>query len=116
MGRQTFRSPKLNGLVQRVRHGGAAKSVRTLERLIRALEQRNKEGFFLPSTVLLYATQRCMAVEHWRQKHRSSMAEWVDAWAEIEPLNALAGYAYEPPENTCPQFPEGGARFEGEAL
>jgi DNA mismatch repair ATPase MutS len=116
MGRQTFRSPKLNGLVQRVRHGGAAKSVRTLERLIRALEQRNKEWFFLPSTVLLYATQICMAVEHWRQKHRASMAEWLDAWAEFEALNALAGYAYEHPENTYPQFTEGGARFEGEAL
>ena len=116
MGRQAFRSPKLNGLVQRVGHGGAAKSVRKLERLIRALEQRNKEWFFLPSTVLLFATQVCMAVEHWRQKHRASMAEWLDAWAEFEALNALAGYAYEHPENTYPQFTEGGARFEGEAL
>jgi DNA mismatch repair ATPase MutS len=57
-----------------------------------------------------------MAVEHWRQKHRASMAEWLDAWAEFEALNALAGYAYEHPENTYPQFTEGGARFEGEAL
>ena len=116
LGRQELRSPKLNGLVRRVRHGGAAKSVRTLERLIRALEQRNKEWFFLPSTALLFATQICMAVEQWRQKHRASMAEWLDAWAEFEALNALAGYAYEHPENTYPQFTEGGARFEGEAL
>ena len=116
MGRQTFRSPMLNGLVRRVGHGGAALCVRKLERLIRMLEQRNKEWFFLPSTVLLFATQVCMAVEHWRQKHRASLADWLDAWAEFEALNALAAYAYEHPENTYPQFTPGGARFEGAAL
>jgi hypothetical protein len=116
MGRQTFRSPMLNGLVRRVGHGGAALCVRKLERLIRMLEQRNKEWFFLPSTVLLFATQVCMAVEHWRQKHRASLADWLDAWAEFEALNALAAYAYEHPENTYPQFTPGRARFEGDAL
>lgn len=116
MGRQTFRSPKLNGLVQRVGRGGAALSVRKLERLIRLLEQRNKEWFFLPSIVLLFATQVCMAVEHWRQKHWTSLAGWLDAWAEFEALNALAAYAFEHPENTYPEFTPGGAQFEGEAL
>ena len=46
MGRQTFRSPKLNGLVRRVGCGGAARSVRTLERLVRALEMRNHGWFY----------------------------------------------------------------------
>jgi DNA mismatch repair ATPase MutS len=116
MGRQTFRSPKLNGLVQRVGRGGAVKSVRTLERLIHALEQRNNGWFYWPSIILLFATQVCMAVEHWRQKHRASLADWLDAWAEFEALNALAAYAYEHPENTYPQFTPGRARFEGDAL
>lgn len=116
MGRQTFRSPTLNELVQRVGRGGAAKSVRTLERLIHTLEQRNKDWFYLPSIALLMATQVCMAVEHWRQKHRASMGDWLDAWAEFEALNALAGYAYEHPENAYPEFTGDGARFEGEGL
>ena len=109
MGRQTFRSPKLNGLVQRVGRGGAAKSVRHLERLLRALEERNKDWFFLPSLLLLFGTQVCMAVEHWRQKNRVSLVDWLDAWAEFEALNALAAYAYEHPENTYPEFTEGSA-------
>jgi DNA mismatch repair ATPase MutS len=116
MGRQTFRSAKLNGLVHRVGYGGAAKSVRHLERLLRALEERNKDWFFLPSLLLLFATQVCMAVEHWRQKNGNSLVDWLDAWAEFDALNALAAYAYEHPESTYPEFTQGSARFEGEAL
>ena len=116
MGRQTFRSTKLNGLVQRVGCGSAAKSVRHLERLLRALEERNKDWFFLPSLLLLFATQVCMAVEHWRKKNGISLVDWLAAWAEFDALNALATYAYEHPENTYPKFMEGCAMFEGEAL
>lgn len=116
MCRQTFRSPKLNGLVECVRRGRAARSVRTLERLIHALEQRNKDWFYGPSIALLFATQVCMAVEDWRQENRASMAEWLDVWAEFEALNALAGYAFEHPANTYPQFTPDDAQFEAEAM
>jgi DNA mismatch repair ATPase MutS len=102
--------------VQRVGCGSAAKSVRHLERLLRALEERNKDWFFLPSLLLLFATQVCMAVDHWRQKNGNSLVDWLDAWAEFDALNALAAYAYEHPESTYPEFTQGSARFEGEAL
>ena len=65
------------------------------------------------SLLLLFATV-CMAVEHWRQKHRvSRWTGWMPA--EFDALNA-GGVRVEHPENTYPEFTQGSARFEGEAL
>jgi DNA mismatch repair ATPase MutS len=109
-----FQSPKLLQIADRVRN--SSKSVRRLERLLNALNERNKEWFYAPSLLLLLGTQLCMAVEHWRIEHRAAFRTWLDSWAEFEALNALANYAYENAENAFPEFSADGARFEAEAL
>ena len=109
-----FQSSKLRQLAGRVRNG--SKSVRKLERLLNALNERNKEWFYGPSLLLLAGTQLCMAIEQWRIEHRAALRGWLDAWAEFEALNALANYAYENPENTFPELSTEGARFEAEGL
>jgi hypothetical protein len=109
-----FQSPKLRQLAGQVRNG--SKSVRKLERLLNALNERNKEWFYGPSLLLLAGTQLCTAIEQWRIEHRAALRGWLDAWAEFEALNALANYAYENPENTFPDFSTEGARFEAEGL
>ena len=109
-----FQSPKLRQLAGQARNG--SKSVRKLERLLNALNERNKEWFYGPSLLLLAGTQLCMAIEQWRIEHRAALRGWLDAWAEFEALNALANYAYENPENTFPDFSTEGARFEAEGL
>jgi hypothetical protein len=109
-----FQAPKLRQLAGQVRNG--SKSVRKLERLLNALNERNKEWFYSPSLFLLVGTQLCMAIEDWRIEHRAALRVWLDAWAEFEALNALANYAYENPENTFPEFSTEGARFEAEGL
>jgi hypothetical protein len=111
---QRFESPKLRQLADGVRN--SSKSVRKLERLLYALNERNKEWFYGPSLVLLAGTQLSMAIEQWRIEHRAAFRAWLDAWAEFEALNALASYAYENPENTFPEFSTEGARFEAEGL
>lgn len=110
---QQFQSEKLQQLTNRVQ--GSSKSVRTLERLLGALNERNKELFYGPSLLLLAGTQLCMAIEHWRIKHRATFRAWMNAWEEFEALNALANYAYENEENTFPEFSEA-TKFEAEGL
>jgi MutS domain V len=109
-----FKSEKLRQLANRAR--GSAKSVRRLERLLNALHERNKDLFYVPSLILLFGTQLCMAIEDWRIAHRADLRIWLDVWAEFEALNALANYAYENPESVFPEFSDAEVKFEAEAL
>jgi len=111
---QQFQSIKLRGLTERVRNG--SQSVRKLERLLNALNERNKPWFYGPSLVLLLGTQLCMLIEGWRIEHGAALRIWLDAWAEFEALNALATYAYENPENTFPEFSTDEVKFVAEDL
>jgi MutS domain V len=115
MERTRWESAKLTQLASQVRHASGA--VRKLERLLHALNERNKEWFYLPSLLLLLGTQLCMAIEQWRIENGAALQTWLDAWAEFEALNALAGYAHENPANTFPEYsPNEEARFEAQAL
>jgi hypothetical protein len=112
--RQCFRSPKLSDLAQQVRNG--SRSVRRLERFLNALNETNKDWFYLPALVLMLGTQLCAAIEHWRTHNRSALQTWLAAWAEFEALNAFACYSYENPANTFAEMLEGGAHFEATAI
>ncbi len=114
MASQRFDAPKLTALSDRV-HGGAA-CLGRLEFLLRILEERHKEWFYLPGLVVMLGTQVCAAVESWRIRHGTELAEWLEAWAEFEALNCLAGYSYENPDHTFPGIEDGSARFEARAL
>jgi len=111
---EQFRSVKLRRLTDQVRNG--TDSVRRLERLLNALNERHKDWFYGPSLVLLAGTQLCMAIELWRREHGESLRIWLHAWAEFEALNALAAYAYENPDNTFPEFTSDEVCFEAQAL
>jgi hypothetical protein len=111
---QCFRSAKLSDIAQQVRNG--SRFVRRLERLLNALNERNKDWFYLPALVLMLGTQLCAAIEHWRTHNRPALQAWLAAWAEFEALNALACYSYENPANTFPEIMEGGAHFEARAI
>jgi hypothetical protein len=111
---QEFQSVKLRHLVAQVRH--ASRSVRELEWLLLALNERHSPFFYAPSLLLLAGTQLCIVIEKWRNRHGASLRIWLHAWAEFEALNALAAYAYENPESTFPEFSNEPARFEAVGL
>jgi MutS domain V len=111
---QRFQSAKLVQITERVRNGSTA--VRKLERLLDALNERNKDWFYQASLLLLAGTQLCMAIEHWRMQHGGALRGWMDAWAEFEALNALANYAHENPDSAFPEFSVEAAQFEATAL
>ncbi len=111
---EQFQSAKLRQLVDQVQN--AHRYLKKLERMLGEIHQRDKEWFFLPSRALLVGTQLCMALERWRRAHGEDLEQWIGAWAEFEALNALAGYSYENPENTFPEFSDGEGCFEARGL
>ncbi|HLX44382.1 MAG TPA: hypothetical protein VKR43_13150 [Bryobacteraceae bacterium] len=111
---EQFQSVKLRQLADQVRSASA--KIRRLERLLGALAQRDKEWFYLVSRVLLGGTQLCVAIEQWRVQHGEALKKWLEAWAEFEALNALAGYGYENPDNAFPELVSDEACFEARAL
>lgn len=116
MERQDCRCIKLRNLVDRARNKHAGATIHKLERLVRSIERRGDlilGGF---SLWLAGGTQLVLAVERWRAVHQREFEEWLDAWAEFEALNAVAGYAFEHPDHAFPELCDGGARFEAEGL
>jgi hypothetical protein len=111
---EQFESTKLRDLSAQARHGFA--SLQKLERLLNALEQRNKEWFYGPSLLLLIGTQLCMAIERWRAQQEEALKTWLRVWAEFEALNALATYAYENPEHSFPELTSGEVCFRARDL
>jgi hypothetical protein len=114
METEEFQSPKLRHLAGDVRN--SSESIRKLERLLDALAQRDKEWFYAPFRYFLIGTQLCMAIEQWRREHAESLRIWLHAWGEFEALNALAAYGFENPNNTFPEFTDGGACFEAREM
>ncbi|HUZ97378.1 MAG TPA: hypothetical protein VMU57_20940 [Edaphobacter sp.] len=116
MQRQRFNSPKLSALVRRVSARDASFQIRKVERLILAFDQREKPQFLYLSMLLAAGTQLALAVDRWRSQYQEDFIGWLDAWAEFEALNALAGYAYEQPGCVFPELAEGASTFEAKQL
>jgi DNA mismatch repair ATPase MutS len=116
MEKQEFRSPKLREIVTRVQSQRASAHLKVLERLIRLVEQREKEMFHYLSYLLAGGTQLVLAVDHWRGEHQQHFQGWVDAWAEFEALQAMAGYAFEQQDTVFPELVDGEPVFEAVRL
>ena len=94
----------------------ASRRIATLRRLIELLDSRDNIVLRLLGPPLLWTTQIAFAIERWRAVSGPRVAGWLAAVGELEALCALAGYAYEHPEDPFPEFREGPACFEGEGL
>jgi hypothetical protein len=58
--------------------------------------------------LLLWTVPLALAVEAWRRTSGPALARWLAAVGEFETLCALAGYAYENPDDSFPELvPEG---------
>lgn len=111
---ETFAAPMLGELVSRC--AGAERGIAELDPWFFVLRERTKEWWYQLSLWLAAGTQCALALEAWRMRHGRAFAGWVDAWAEFEALAAVAGYAYENPEDCWPEIVEGPAYFAAEGL
>jgi DNA mismatch repair ATPase MutS len=66
--------------------------------------------------LFLWRLHIAYALEGWRATHGASIAGWLAAAGEVDALGALAGYAWERPEDPLPEVVDGGVVYEGEGL
>jgi MutS domain V len=115
---ERFSSPRLIALRNALYTDGLEPS-RQIKRLVRLIQIRDsmRNQFFAPfAVILLLPAQLAYAIERWRQKSGAKIPQWLDAVGEIEALSALAGYAYEHPNDPFPQLIESRLCFDGDAL
>lgn len=115
---EQFTSLRLTQLRAELETAGLPPSqqIARLQRLCEWLDW-TKNQFFAPfAFVLLLPVQIAIAIERWRAACGPQIARWLDALAELEGLNSLAGYAYEHPHDPFPALVEHGPLYDGEQL
>ncbi len=98
-------------------HGAApSRAIGRLSRRIDLLESR-RNPFFAPiAALLLWETQLALSLEAWRVDHGEAVSRWLVAVGEVEALSALAGYAFERPQDPFPELVEAGPLLEADGL
>ncbi|WP_128547425.1 MutS-related protein [Larkinella soli] len=85
----------------------APAAIGRLSRLVENLNFRRNPYFsLLIGLPTLWDLHYLAALERWQRTYGPYLAEWLDALAEIEALNSLAGLAYAHPEYTVPELQE----------
>ncbi len=114
LGAQSFSSPKLANLTSRAI--GAERAIGQLDPWFFVLNQRSKDWWYQLTLWLALGTQSALAIDAWKNRYRKALLDWLDAWAEFEALSAIAGYAFENPEDCWPEIKGGSAFFEATEL
>ena len=94
-------SPVLRQLQQTALNAHVA--IRKLAKLSSAFDQRLNllVNVFLNS-LILYDMQCILALEQWKERHKSNFSQWLHGVGDIECLNTLAGFAFNHPNYTYP--------------
>jgi MutS domain V len=116
--RERFVAPLLVGLRQRLETDGlsASAQVRRLAGLQQWLDSRRNQFFAPVALPLLWSTQLALAIEAWRVRVGPRVPVWLAAVGEMEALSALAGYAFEHPEDPFPQIVDEGPLFDASGI
>jgi DNA mismatch repair ATPase MutS len=116
MEREIFSSVRLRQLQTNLAKEGKRPSqeIASFLRLVDYLNQRRNQFFMIVSLPLMWAMQFAFAIEAWRHRSGPYIEGWLDAFGEFEALCALAGYAYEHPEDPFPEIVDGVTALECE--
>lgn len=111
-------TPRLTTLAHRLTSTGRPASVEIahLARLVDVLSSRRNQFFAPFAALLLLGTHGAWAVERWRTRCGAAVAGWIEALGEYEALLALAGLAFERPDDGWPEVVEGAPCFDAEAV
>jgi len=110
--RERFTTPYLVRLRAALDADGKAAS-QALARLARLVHWLNLAP---PFFALLGTTQVALAIDAWRVRFGPALARWQAALSELEALCALAGYAFENPNDPFPEMATEGPCFVGTGL
>lgn len=116
--RERFMSPRLAELRRELETRGRPPSwhIARLRHLAELLESRDHLLVRVIGPPLMWTTQLAFAIEAWRKRSGPAVRRWIAAVGEIGALSALAGYAYEHPNDPFPEFTEETPCFEGEGI
>jgi ABC-type multidrug transport system fused ATPase/permease subunit len=83
---------------------GSSAALRTLGHWFARLDYRHHPFFVLLVGFPFLWDLHCLsAIEQWKQQQGTRLPGWLDALADIEALNSLAGFAFAHPDYTQPQ-------------
>jgi len=118
MEKESYKSTRLRQLQSNLGPEGRRPSqdIAKLVRLVAYLEQRRNEFFAVISVTLLWGTQFSFAIEAWRLRYGPEIESWLKNFGEFEALCALAGYAYEHPNDVFPEIAAGPTVLEAEEI
>lgn len=114
-----FEAPRLAELRARLESDGLPPSarIRGLARRMDLADARRNQLFLPFSLMLMWGTQTAFALAGWQRDHGPAVERWLDAVGELEALAALAGWAFEHPDDPFPEVRAGDEpRFEAEDL
>lgn len=116
--REEFHSARLQAL-QTALTSHAIKGSEAIARLRTVVDLiDSRDNFFVRilDVPLMYSVQVAVKAEAWRRQHGDAVRGWLNATGEMEALLSLAAYHYEHPADAFPEFVEGTACLQGEAL
>jgi hypothetical protein len=87
-----------------------------LSGLIDLLNSRRNMLFAPIAALLLWGTQVAFALEAWRRASGPRVARWLEIIGQFEALCALAGFAYENPDDPFPEIVTDAACYDGDGL
>lgn len=115
---ERFTSPRLAALHDRLRgeRDPASREIERLRKLVTLLDARRNQ-FFAPFAVLLLWTFHvAAAIDRWRARSGSHVADWIQSIGEIEALASLGSFAYEHESYAMPAIVDEGPLFDARAL
>lgn len=116
--RESFNGPRLSALSARLRgaENEASKEIERLRRLVSLLDARRNQFFAPFALLLLWTPNVALAIERWRLRSGSHIADWIEVVGEIEALSSLASLAFEQPSFAIPEIVGAGPLFDARAL
>ncbi|TDI46768.1 MAG: DNA mismatch repair protein MutS [Acidobacteria bacterium] len=107
---ETYESRLLAGRREALESAAGAphQAIAHLARLVERLDWRRNKFFAPFGMALAWSSQHAFALESWRRRHGRDVPRWLEAIGEMEALGALAGYAWEHPEDVFPELAPAG--------
>ncbi len=115
---ESFNSPLLVRLRRQLDVEGhpPSRQIAALSRLLEILDSTRNQVFAPFAFVLLIPAQIAFAIDRWKSRSGPLISPWIEAIAEIEALNSLAGFAFENPDHTFPEIVDQEPSFVATAL
>ncbi len=103
---ERFSSRKLLALQAALRREGItpSRAISKLARLVESIKSRHSLFGRVLDVVTFWSAQLVFAAERWQLEFGPAIRGWLKVVGEFEALTALAGYAYEHPEDVFPEF------------